>query len=79
MLRNAGWQPDRQAAVSWDINSHLIHICNGTKVWSPRGLAIAGVLGSQVQTASLILGIRDQDRCSTQNIRSPRKQRRVMI
>lgn len=60
-------QTARQAAVSWEINSHLIHICKRTKVWHPRRLTTE-VQGRQVQTANLILGTKDQYRCSAQNI-----------
>jgi len=44
----------RQAAVNWEVNSQVIHICNETKVWHQRRMATE-VLGSQVQTAGLIL------------------------
>lgn len=80
-LRNPGRQPERQAAVSWESNLQLIRICNGIKVQLPRRLAIE-MLGSHVQTSDLTSdlprGIRDQDKCSTQNTGSSRKQRGVV-
>lgn len=76
-LRNLGRKPNRQAAVNWEINSQLIRICNGTKVQLPKRLTTE-ILGNQIQTAGLTLGIRNQHRCSAQNTESLTKPRRIV-